>query len=101
MARGDSDDMEKLLREAEQTLGGRAGAEPARRSGSRRAARSTPPARKGGRGAVGIAATSGAAAAALVFVLFGLVPFLGALSGAAGAFVGVFLAVLIGRLRRR
>lgn len=101
MARGDSDDIEKLLREAEQTLSGRTGAEPARRPGSRQAARSTPPERNAGRGAVGIAATSGAAAAALVFVLFGLLPFLGALSGAAGAFVGVFLAVLIRRLRGR
>lgn len=101
MARGDSEDIEKLLREAEQTLSGGPAAVPVTRSGSSRAARTAPPARNGGRGVVRIAALSGAAAATLVFAVFALLPFLGAISGAAGAFVGVFLAVLIGRLRRR
>jgi len=101
MARGDSDDIAKILREAEQALSGNTGRAPVRTPGSSRLAPPTQPERNGGRGAVGTAATSGAAAAALVFVLFGLLPFLGAISGAAGAFVGVFLAVLIGRPRRR
>ncbi len=98
MARGGPDDIENLLREVENTVGDR-GHRPAKRGGF-------PPGtagrdRRRGRGVVDIAVVSGAVAAAVVFVLFALVPFLGAFSGAAGAFLGVFVTVLIGRFRRR
>jgi len=45
------------------------------------------------------AAVAGLIAAGVVWLLFALLPFLGAASGAAGAFLGVFAAVLLVRRR--
>ncbi len=45
------------------------------------------------------AVVAGVLAALIVFGLFSVLPFLGATSGAAGAFLGTFVAVLL--LRRR
>jgi len=47
------------------------------------------------------AAVSGAVAAAAVWLLFAVLPFLGATSGAVGAFLATFVAVLVFRRRRR
>ncbi len=46
------------------------------------------------------AALSGAVAAAAVWFLFAVLPFLGAMSGAVGAFLATFVAVLVFRRRR-
>lgn len=48
---------------------------------------------------VRLAATTGVVSAGLVWVAFALLPFLGATSGAVGAFLATFVAVLV--LRRR
>ena len=45
------------------------------------------------------AAVAGLIAAGVVWLLFAVLPFLGAPSGAAGAFLGVFAAVLLVRRR--
>jgi Flp pilus assembly protein TadB len=89
-------DIDKLLAEADRMLAGdsvtpgravqpRQGAEPD--PGTR-----VPPLRA--------AALSGAVAAVAVWLLFALLPFLGATSGAVGAFLGTFVAVLVFRRRR-
>jgi len=98
MVRGDSDDISKLLREVEQSLGGKdsAGADPG--SGARGLARRP---QRTWRASLAVATASGVVAAVLVFVLFSALPFLGAVSGAAGAFVAAYVTVLIGRLSRR
>lgn len=100
MARGGSDDINDLLREVDQSLSGERGRSrrPARRAGSYPA---TAPAERERRGAIAVATTSGGVAAVLVFLLFAVTPFLGAISGAAGAFLGTFIAVLLSRLRHR
>lgn len=95
MSTGGSDDINRLLREVEGSVGG---APDGHRARNRSPA---PPPDRRGAGAVRVAATAGAVGAALVFALFTLLPFLGAISGAAGAFLGVFVTLLIGRLRRR
>jgi hypothetical protein len=51
-------------------------------------------------GQVRVAAVSGAVAAVVVWLVFAVLPFLGATSGAAGAFLASFAAVLLFRRRR-
>ncbi|MGQ0626298.1 MAG: hypothetical protein ACT4PP_16825 [Sporichthyaceae bacterium] len=86
-----NDDIERLLAETEASLGGRA--KPA----------AAPPAKPPGRleSSARVAAISGAVSAALVFVIFGVLPFLRAPSGAAGAFVATFVIVLAQRVTGR
>jgi len=94
-----SDDINDLMREVDQSLSGGRGRSrrPSRRAGSYPA---TSSAERERRGVVAVATTSAALAAAVVFLLFALTPFLGAISGAAGAFLATFVAVLLSRLRR-
>jgi hypothetical protein len=91
---GKRTDIEKLLAEVDGVVDGK----PARDSGSggRRpadsfGARTTARARA--------AAVSGVVAAVIVWVIFAVLPFFGAFSGAAGAFLATFATVLL--LRRR
>jgi hypothetical protein len=90
------DEYEKLLREVERITGGTP-AKPAP------AESSEPETRSKGRVdvAFGRALTAATASAVFVFVLFILLPFLGSVQGAAGAFVGTFAAVFVLSLRRR
>ena len=103
--RDDPDDIDALLAEVDRTLGNSpsGGATPAR---SRRSSPAPTPSGGGApqpRGAFAdrlrTAAISGVAGAAVVFVLFAFLPFLGAVPGATGAFLATFVAVLL--LRRR
>jgi hypothetical protein len=92
--RDENTDIEKLLADVESTLGGR--------PPSPRARNADQPAERAAAGftaRVSAAAVSGAVAAALVWVAFLFLPFLGATSGAAGAFLAAFVSVLL--LRRR
>ena len=86
-------DIDKLLAEVDAMTGGG--------SGGRGAAQ--PPARveqgSGLTARVRTAATAGVVGAGVVWVLFALLPFLRAGSGATGAFLATFIAVLV--LRRR
>ena len=85
MARGD--DIERLLGEVEQFERGGSGSRPvAKQKDEARLSR------------VEWATLGGAVAAGAVFLLFAFLPFFGAISGAVGAFLGVFVALL---LRRR
>ncbi len=99
MADGDKGtDIERLLAEVEGTLGG---AKPGKVAG--------PAARRGGGDVerhgsglterVRVAALAGAVGAGVVFVIFALLPFLRAGSGAAGAFLATFVAVVLTRRR--
>ena len=111
MAKGDQpDDIEALLREVEQSLSGGPVAKPApdtpartsrpaARSGTEPATTSPRPVVRAARGAL----VAAAVAAALVWMLFFVVPlpFTDPASGAAGAFLGVLLAWFIARLARR
>jgi hypothetical protein len=88
-------EIDKLLAEVEATLGdkpaaprGRAAGEPVERtSGPGFVAR------------VSTAAVGGAVAAAVVWLAFFFLPFLGATSGAAGAFLATFITLLVVRRR--
>jgi hypothetical protein len=83
-------EIERLLAEAEATLAGSSGV-PAARADSPVEAR-----RHGGLQArLRTAAVSGAVAAAAVWVLFALLPFLRSTSGAVGAFLATFVVVLL------
>ena len=97
MAGKEPDDIERLLAEVDQSLTGK----PASKSPARR--RETSPARSGdGSGAMPAAVVAGVVAAVLVWLLFALLPFLGANSGGAGAFLGAAGATLVvGWLYRR
>ncbi len=93
MARKDDpDDIESLLAEAERTLSGGTSRSPQPRDAS-------PPERSGGR--VRTAAVSAAVAGGAIWVLFALLPFLRATSGAVGAFLATFLVLLVLGGRRR
>jgi hypothetical protein len=89
-------EIDKLLAEADQMLAG-AGATPVRAVQPRQGTESEP-----GRlvGQLRTAAVSGAVAATAVWFLFAVLPFLRATSGAAGAFLATFMAVLVFRRRR-
>ncbi|WP_121193175.1 hypothetical protein [Motilibacter peucedani] len=106
----EDDDIEALLAEVDRSLSSqsrpaptaRPAVEPARSGGSSRV-----PGREqegGWRAAladrVRIAGTSAALAAAAVFALFAVTPFLGAVSGAAGAALATFVAVAVLARRR-
>ena len=98
-----ADDYDKLLADVERSLGGGAPAptpgRPSKRGGAHPAA---VPAERGRLATnVQVAVVSGAVAAGLVFLLFFFVPFLGAVSGAAGAFLATTLAVLVTSYLRR
>jgi len=88
------EDIDKLLAEVEGTLSGKPPTPRARDAGH-----PAERARAGITARVSTAAVSGAVAAALVWLAFVFLPFLGATSGAAGAFLATFVAVLL--LRRR
>jgi uncharacterized membrane protein len=92
--RDKSNDIDRLLAEVENTLGGRPANQPAAR-------KATPaePSSGGLTARMRTAAIAGAVASVVVWFLFAMLPFLGATSGAAGAFLGTFFAVLV--LRRR
>ena len=89
-------DIDKLLAEADGVLAG-AGAAPVRAGQPRHGTESEP-----GRlvQQLRAAAVSGAVAAAAVWFLFAVLPFLRATSGAVGAFLAAFMAVLVFRRRR-
>ncbi|NHC44400.1 hypothetical protein [Motilibacter aurantiacus] len=101
--RDDPDDIDALLAEVDRTLG------DAPSGGAPRAGKGASPVPSGrspeprARGSLPdrarTAALSAAAGAAVVFALFAFLPFLGAWSGAAGAFLATFVAVFL--LRRR
>jgi hypothetical protein len=88
-------DVDKLLAEVDGMLTG-GGATPARSVQPHGA-----PERAGGfAGQLRVAAASGALAAVVVWFAFAILPFLRANSGAIGAFLAAFLAVLVFRRRR-
>lgn len=93
---GGSDEIENLLRDVERSVSSGPATSPADQPAHPPATRS-----HDGSGALPVAATSAALSAGLIFLLFAALPILGAVSGAAGAFIAVFFTVLIGRLRRR
>lgn len=95
MAKSD-DEIERLLAEVDGTLGRGGGTSPA--SGGQPAA-AKPPGKFEMSARVG--AVSGALAAAGVFALFAILPFFGAFSGAAGAFVATFCIIFAQRLTGR
>jgi len=107
MASGD--EIDRLIAEADAALGrGAAGGPPPRPAGRPGRFRSPEPTaveRAPGRfeSPLKVSAVSGGVAAALVFATFAVLPFFGAFSGAAGAFVATFFIVLGQRLfgRRR
>jgi hypothetical protein len=89
------DDIERLLAEAEGAIGGRSTGTPARNQPA--------PAKAPGKFELSarVATVSGALAAAVVFGLFAVLPFFGAFSGAAGAFVATFFIVFAQRFTAR
>ena len=96
-------EIDKLLAEVEATLGDQPAA-PRSGRGSQPAERrrDTSPAEATGSGLVArvsTAAVTGAVAAGLVWIAFFFLPFLGATSGAAGAFLATFIALLVVRRR--
>ena len=99
MAQGD--EIDRLIAEADAALGLPPGGHPAARSAPRPQA--APVERPRGRfeSSVKASAVAGGVAAALVFATFAVLPFFGAFSGAAGAFVATFFILLTQRLTRR
>lgn len=88
----DRDDTEALLAQVERALGD---------TTTRRPGRAGPPSAAPRRGGLRRATVSASIAAGVVWVLFALLPFLGATSGAAGAFLAAFVTVLVLGARRR
>lgn len=89
----DSDDIERLLAEVDSTLGGaKTPKTPAKRARSDAAS---------GGSRVSGPVLAGVISGGLVFLLFAVLPFLGAISGAAGAFLGAAGTALLLSLRRR
>jgi hypothetical protein len=90
------DEIDRLIAEADAALGRRP-APVARQSAP------APVERTPGKfeTSVKASAVSGGVAAALVFAVFAVLPFFGAFSGAAGAFVATFFIILGQRLARR
>ena len=93
------DEIDRLIAEADAALGirpaGRPVTGPAARPVPARAADAAverPPGRF--ESSLKVSAASGGVAAALVFATFAVLPFFGAFSGAAGAFVATFFIVL-------
>ncbi len=95
MAGSGDDDLERLLREVEASLGG----PPAKKA----KAEVTPAKGSGGGGlsaAVPTAFVSAAAAGVVTWLLFAVLPFVSAWSGAWGAALATFVSVLVLRWRR-
>ena len=90
------DEIDRLIAEADAALGKRP-------TPAARPAAPAPVERAPGRveSSARSAAVSGGVAAALVFAVFAVLPFFGAFSGAAGAFVATFFIILGQRLFRR
>jgi hypothetical protein len=91
-----NDEIDRLIAEADAALGKRPA--PVARSSA-----PAPVERPSGRfeTSVKASAISGGVAAALVFAVFAVLPFFGAFSGAAGAFVATFFIILGQRLMRK
>lgn len=92
---GKDSDIDKLLAEVDSALGNKPVRAPVPAAGG---SRSRPSLRARAMDRVSRATVAGAIAGGAVWLLFAFLPFLGAPSGAAGAFLGVFTAVLV--LRR-
>jgi hypothetical protein len=94
MAGSGDDDLERLLREVEASLGG----PPAKKA----KAEVTPAKGSGGglSAAVPTAFVSAAAAGVVTWLLFAVLPFVSAWSGAWGAALATFVSVLVLRWRR-
>lgn len=95
MAKSD-DEFDRLLAETEAAIQGRP-SPPAERPAA--AAPQRPPGRF--ETSLRVSAVSGTVAAAGVFAAFAVLPFLGAFSGAAGAFIATFVIALAQRVTRR
>jgi hypothetical protein len=95
-----NDEIDRLIAEADAALGNRPAARP---TPARRSEAAAPAERSAGKleSSVKASAISGGMAAALVFATFAVLPFLGAISGAAGAFVATFFIILGQRMFRR
>jgi ferric-dicitrate binding protein FerR (iron transport regulator) len=89
MARDEPQDIEALLAEVDRTVSGKSSPAPKKTDPP------TPWLRR-----TEIALAAAVCVAAAVWLAFAILPFLGAFSGAAGAFVGAFVAVLLFRRRR-
>ncbi len=88
-------EIDKLLAEVDRAV---SGSPPARSRSSEPAAPSKSPVsslRDSLATRTRVAATLGAVAAAVVFALFWVLPFLGAVSGAGGAFLATFVSVFV------
>ncbi len=98
-----NDEIDRLIAEADAALGIASGGRPAARPPARRPEATSSVDRTPGRfeTSVKASAISGSLAAAVVFATFAVLPFFGALSGAAGAFVATFSIILGQRLFRR
>ena len=94
-----NDEIDRLIAEADAALGNR----PAARPTPARRPEAAPPGRSARKfeSSVKASAISGGMAAAVVFATFAVLPFFGALSGAAGAFVATFFIILGQRMFRR
>jgi hypothetical protein len=94
-----NDEIDRLIAEADAALGNR----PAARPTPDRRPEAAPAERTAGKleTSVKASAFSGGMAAAVVFATFAVLPFFGALSGAAGAFVATFFIILGQRMFRR
>ena len=89
------DEIDRLIAEADAALGRRpAGAPPVRPAAPPPGAAAVEPVPGRFESSFKVSAVSGGVAAALVFATFAVVPFFGAFSGAAGAFVATFCIVL-------
>lgn len=95
------DEIDRLIAEADAAMGNRPA--PVAKPAGAPAAKAEPVERARGplESSVRVSAICGAVAAALVFATFAVLPFLGAFSGAAGAFVATFFIVLGQRVTRR
>jgi hypothetical protein len=93
---GKDSEIDRLLAEVDSALGGKPDRSVVPAAGGDSA---RPTRRVRLRQRASTAAVAGAVAAGCVWLLFAFLPFFGAMSGAAGAFVGVFAYVLV--MRRR
>jgi len=98
-----SSDIEKLLAEVDRSLGASpaqrpSGAADAKPAGEARTSRFAST-RAGARARFRFALTAATVAAGGVFLLFAMLPYLGAFSGAAGAFVATFVSLFVFRRR--
>lgn len=98
-----SDEIDRLIAEADAALGARPAGRPSDRPTPARQpeAGAVEGAPRRFESSVKVSAVSGGVAAALVFATFAVLPFFGAFSGAAGAFVATFFIVLGQRISRR